>query len=274
MLRQLGWAKARLATAALVVAILAAGCNDRQSDVSRGEAGPAGAAKNDSVDPKPAPPQPQTDSPQHPAVSTQVDPDDEPSPPSDHAPAANEHSDNEHSDNKQPAPIAPPPPGSLPDVALSSAHRATCKLFIGDQLPLATLADLDSNATPLETLLGRRATVVMFWQHDDPDGVEAITDLQPLVLSRYGEHNVRVVAIHAGDTVAEVKSIAEQHQLKFPMLIDADFAAFSQITDAPHGLMPRVFLVDSAGRILWFDIEYSRTTRRDLDRALRALTHP
>lgn len=269
MVRQLGWAKAWLATTALVVAVLAAGCNDRQSDVSRGEAGPAGAAKSDSVDPKPTPPQPQTQTPQHPAVSTQVGPDDEPSPPSDDAPA-----DNEHSDNEQPAPIAPPPPGSLPDVALSSAHRATCKLFIGDQLPLATLADLEGNATPLETLLGRRATVVMFWQHDDPDGVEALTDLQPLVLSRYGEHDVRVVAIHVGDAVPEVKSIAEQHQIKFPILIDADFAAFSQITDAPRGLMPRIFLVDSAGRILWFDIEYSRTTRRDLDRALRALTHP
>jgi peroxiredoxin len=92
------------------------------------------------------------------------------------------------------------------------------------------------------------------------------------MLAPYGDRGVRAVAIHAGDAVAEVKSIAERLQLAFPMLVDADFAAFSQVTDAPRGLMPRMFLVDAGGRILWFDIEYSRTTRRDLDRALRYLT--
>ncbi len=35
--------------------------------------------------------------------------------------------------------------------------------------------------------------------------------------------------------------------------------------------MPRTYLVDSQGKILWFDMEYSRSTRRDLRDAIRVV---
>jgi hypothetical protein len=33
--------------------------------------------------------------------------------------------------------------------------------------------------------------------------------------------------------------------------------------------LPRTYLLDASGKILWFDIEYSRTTRQQLLSAIR-----
>jgi hypothetical protein len=33
--------------------------------------------------------------------------------------------------------------------------------------------------------------------------------------------------------------------------------------------LPRTYLLDSSGKILWFDLEYSRSTRRELNQAIR-----
>jgi hypothetical protein len=38
--------------------------------------------------------------------------------------------------------------------------------------------------------------------------------------------------------------------------------------------MPRTYLLDPTGKILWFDVEYSRSTRRDLSEALDAMVGP
>ena len=55
----------------------------------------------------------------------------------------------------------------------------------------------------------------------------------------------------------------------FVNLLDADGKAFAQVGSER---LPRVFVVDPAGKILWFDIEYSQTTRRELHQALHAAT--
>jgi len=49
-------------------------------------------------------------------------------------------------------------------------------------------------------------------------------------------------------------------------LLDADGSAMAKV-----GLekLPRTYLLDAQGKILWFDIEYSRSTRRELLEAVR-----
>ncbi|MEX2186911.1 MAG: TlpA disulfide reductase family protein [Pirellulales bacterium] len=261
-----------LAMALGATAVVSSGCNDSQSGARDGSAG-ATPKRESGVSKHPAP---AADSvvPPHPAVSAKVGPNgDATGSPNGESVLPGDHATNATTgDAGARTAIPTPPPGALPEVALSSAHRATCKLFVGDTLPPLTLADLDGNAAPLDKLLGERLTIVAFWQSDDPDAVDALTDFGPLVLAPYGGRGVRVIAIHVGDATDEVKSLAERNQLAFPVLVDAGGAAFSQISDDPRGLMPRIFLVDATGRVLWFDIEYSRTTRRDLDRALRYLT--
>jgi hypothetical protein len=58
-----------------------------------------------------------------------------------------------------------------------------------------------------------------------------------------------------------VKQVVQQAGAGFPILLDADGAYFARVaTDKA----PRTYLIDAQGQILWFDVEYSRGTRRDL----------
>ena len=51
------------------------------------------------------------------------------------------------------------------------------------------------------------------------------------------------------------------------MLVDAKGKAFAQV-GSRH--LPRTFVLDPSGKIVWFDIEYSLATRRELQQALAA----
>ena len=48
-------------------------------------------------------------------------------------------------------------------------------------------------------------------------------------------------------------------------LVDSDSKLFLQFATAR---VPRTYVLDKDGKILWFDIEYSQSTRRDLANAL------
>jgi hypothetical protein len=54
-----------------------------------------------------------------------------------------------------------------------------------------------------------------------------------------------------------------------PCLLDTDRELFSRI--ATDGKTPRVYLLDAKGKILWFDVGFSRSARKNLLRAVRAL---
>jgi hypothetical protein len=53
-------------------------------------------------------------------------------------------------------------------------------------------------------------------------------------------------------------------------LLDSKGELFARIAKDPKlKWMPRTYLLDAGGRILWFDVEYSRPMRRDLVEAIR-----
>ena len=68
----------------------------------------------------------------------------------------------------------------------------------------------------------------------------------------------------AKDAVATFKKAGAT----FTNLHDADGKAFAQIGS---GRFPRTYLLDPSGKIVWFDIEYSLATRRELHQALRVI---
>ena len=49
-------------------------------------------------------------------------------------------------------------------------------------------------------------------------------------------------------------------------LVDADRAYFRQVATEK---LPRTYLLDRNGKILWFDLEYSRSMRRELQNAIQ-----
>jgi peroxiredoxin len=155
---------------------------------------------------------------------------------------------------------------TMPRVLLSQAHAAKCKLQVDDQFPDFALADVAGNKQQLSGLLGDKLTVVCFWNGREPSALEELADLTPKFDRRFGKNGVTVVGINCGDDSRLAKELVDHAKAKFVNLCDRDGAAFAQVGT---GRMPRTYLLDASGKILWFDIEYSHTTRRDLAQAIR-----
>jgi len=157
----------------------------------------------------------------------------------------------------------------IPPVLLSQAEVPLCKVKVGDTMPAIKLPNADiGEATELAKLYGPKATVVAFWKADRRMSHQMLADLGPDVIEPLGKNGVSVVGVAVNDSANSAKAAMAKNGAKFPNLIDADGAAFAQIGTER---LPRVYLLDPQGKILYFDIEYSNATRRELQQALRTL---
>jgi peroxiredoxin len=170
---------------------------------------------------------------------------------------------------EQPAEDAdqPPPPPTIPEVKLTESLAATNRLGVGDPLPDAELPDLDGQKHTLAELFGEKLTVVVFWQADDPYSTLELEDLQAEFVEGAGAKGVRVVAVNVGDQPEKVRQAVADFEPSYPILLDTDGSYFAQIATER---LPRTYLLDPTGKILWFDLEYSSTTRRHLEQAVEA----
>jgi len=96
----------------------------------------------------------------------------------------------------------------------------------------------------------------------------ALRDLMKGVVEPYGEKGVRVVGINVGDSIQTVKQHVAEAAATFPNLLDTKGDFFDKV--ARDGKMPRTFLLDANGKVLWFDVEYSHAARRDLMVSIKA----
>jgi hypothetical protein len=171
---------------------------------------------------------------------------------------------------KHQKPESPPPPPSIPKVALSEALRATCLVNVGDTMPEAELPDLNGKPRALGSLCGRKLTVVCLWKVGTTRrSREALQDLMREVSVPFGPKGVSVVGINVGDLPAAAKDQVVQAGATFPNLLDPKGEYMAKI--AKDKRTPRVFLLDAGGKVLWFDVEYSRTSRRDLTQGIRVV---
>jgi peroxiredoxin len=161
----------------------------------------------------------------------------------------------------------PPPPAQVfkPEVILSQYHAQTCVIGVGDLFPSATLPDLDGNPRELTQLYGDRMTIILFWNAKAFYAREQFTRIMHECHKRYGALGVRVVAINVGDSPEVVQELATKHGVTIPCLLDADRKVFAQ---AATDLLPRTYLLDAGGRVVWFDLEYSRSQRLELHNAV------
>jgi peroxiredoxin len=169
---------------------------------------------------------------------------------------------------KKPADVVQVAPEKLamPKVVLTDAHAKTCLVKVGDRLPEITLTEPTGRRQPLAGVLGKRLTVVFFWQTDNPYAVEELADLQHDVAKPFGEQGVEVVAVNVRDGAPAVDALVKQLGITYPVLLDAEGKAFEQIASRR---LPRTYLLDDQEKVLWFDLEYSASTRRDLRDAIR-----
>lgn len=147
-----------------------------------------------------------------------------------------------------------------------------CKVRVGDKLPAIELPQADGGGNAnLGDLFGKRATVVVFWKGDRRMAREQLADLGPDVIEPFGKEGVSVVGVAVQESPETTNQALSAAKAKFTNLVDADGNAFKQVG---RDNLPRTFVLDSEGKVVWFDIAYSLATRRELNSTLRALTEP
>jgi peroxiredoxin len=162
-------------------------------------------------------------------------------------------------------------PAGVPPVLLTKEHANLCRVKVGDALPAIELPTAgDAKKTKLADLYGKAATVVVFWADDRRMSQMELADLATDVIEPFGSKGVAVVGVAVKEKpdqiAADVKAVGKE----IPTLVDEKGAAFAQIGSRR---LPRTFVLDPDGKILWFDIEYSHATRRELKQALAATVH-
>ena len=153
----------------------------------------------------------------------------------------------------------------VPPVLLSAAHGQLCKVGVGDVLPTIELPKTDGSRATLESLAGAKATVVVFWTGDRWMSETALRDLARMKSSG----DVGMVGIASGVGADAMQKMVAATAAKFPQLVDAEGTALAQVG---QNSLPRIYVLDSQRRIAWFDIEYSESSRREIQQTLAVLT--
>jgi peroxiredoxin len=160
-------------------------------------------------------------------------------------------------------------PAKVPAVRLSMREDAMCKLKVGQPMPAISLpTPSGSGKSKLADMLGKKATVVVFWKGSNRMTTEELSDLGPDVLDRYGKNGVEVIGIAVEEKPSDAKEALNKVGAKFTNLVDEDGKAFALVGKEA---LPRTFVLDPAGKIVWFDISYTLATRRELHETLRTL---
>jgi peroxiredoxin len=168
------------------------------------------------------------------------------------------------------AEVVTTPPG-VPPVVLSKGHANLCRVKVGDTLPAIELPQVgDAKKTKLSDLYGKAATVVVFCADDRKMSHMEMADLATDVIEPYGVKGVAVVGVAVKEKPDQAASAVTEVGKEIPMLVDDKGTAFAQVGSRR---LPRTFVLDANGKILWFDIEYSHATRRELQQALAATVH-
>ena len=161
--------------------------------------------------------------------------------------------------------------GRIPPVRLTAGHQRRCAVGVGETLPPLSLSQLDGALAAIPELLGERATVLIFWHADRMMSGMQLADLSRDVVPKYGHQGVEFIGVAVEEPVGAVLSAAANSHADLHQLLDTSGAAFAQLGT---GKLPRTYVLGPDGKIVWFDIEYSQATRRELETTLEVLARP
>src|SRR3989304_740639 len=160
---------------------------------------------------------------------------------------------------------------AIPKVGLTDSLRATCLVNVGDKMPVGEVFTTGGSTSSLQNQYGEKLTALFFWSQGSSNYTRltansALQDLQLDVAEPYAEKGVKVIGINVGDRPESAQQQFANSGAKYPLLFDPSGAFFSKVAKEK---LPRIYLLDTSGKIIWFDTEYSRGTRRILMQAIQ-----
>ncbi len=156
----------------------------------------------------------------------------------------------------------------VPAVVLSDQHAKTCRVSVGDVFPTLTLRDAAGEPMRLEPPFDAPGVLVIFWHQAIGPAREQLMRLPEDLLDHLGGRPLPIVAIRVGTSDEARWGSAVDLPEDVTQLSDPTGEALRKVATS---LLPRTYLLDARGRIVWFDLEYSAGMRRDLLRAVRAV---
>jgi hypothetical protein len=108
--------------------------------------------------------------------------------------------------------------------------------------------------------------VVVFWNSRYAYAREQYELLAREIIQPYGDLGVKVVAINVGDDAETIRALGSVSDDRIVSLLDPQQTAYQSVATER---LPRTYLLDPSGKVLWMDIEYSRGMRRQLENAVR-----
>lgn len=165
----------------------------------------------------------------------------------------------------------PPPPLTIPKVGLTDSLLATCLVNVGDIMPDGEVRTADGGKILLKSQYGDKFTVVFFWAEGKSNYTRlsansALQDLRTDIAEPFAAKGIKVIGVNVGDNPSSIQERLQQRGVKLPYYFDPDKAFFSK---AATSMLPRIYLLDASGKIVWFDTEYSQATRRNLMQAIQ-----
>jgi hypothetical protein len=167
----------------------------------------------------------------------------------------------------------PPPPLAIPKVGLTDTLRATCLVNEGDIFPDGEVRQSDGSKVSLQSQYGEKFTVVYLWSEGGSNYARltadaSLQDLQSDIVNPYAGKGIKVFGINVGDNPQSVRQQLEKNGVKLSCYFDADKTFFSKVAKSK---LPRVYLLDASGKIIWFDTEFSQASRRNLMQAIQVV---
>ena len=164
-------------------------------------------------------------------------------------------------------------PALMPKIVLLESQKKTCKVLQGEKMPDFTLRDLEGEEHALSSILKQKLTVVFFWNAGEKEPRSSEEEQSSNALP-YLAHNsqsqsgdVHYVFLNVGQKPDAIRKALEESDVKIPVLMDAEKTLFNKIAT---GLLPRIYLLDKQGRILWFDVGFQfPKTDNELKSAIR-----
>ena len=159
----------------------------------------------------------------------------------------------------------PPPVAQVPPVVMSQQHHDRLEVHqndtLSDEILDGELIGLDGKTHTLRSELGDKLTIVLFWSSDHAYAVEELKYLAATFVEKFADRGVKIVTINQRDS----------HQLARETAGSAGASSLVTLLDAQktlsklaNGSVPRTYLLDAQGRVLWLDIVFDRSTQRYL----------
>lgn len=173
----------------------------------------------------------------------------------------------------EPSPPTEPPEPVIPQVQLSESMQASCVVRVGDVMPGGRLPDATGKPQLIRDLFGTQLTVVCFFSAGDSPLValaaeRLVADLQKHVALPLAAQGVGVVGIEVGDSPEQLGAVLQKVNPSFPLLLDQQKAYFALVAKE---MLPRVYLLDRSGRVLWFDLSFTELAGQVRKNLLQAI---